>query len=143
MAALGVRERRLLERRPVVQEPRLRLRVVLLRAIVLFALTALAFDLVESTIHWYAGLGWHGIHCLVGPVHRDAIPILAALSAVAAALGSALEHVLRWMRRTYALLRGMPRLALTFLVASPPRLAPAGRGPALPFGARAPPLAAG
>ena len=26
------------------------------------------------------GLGWHGIHCLLGPVHRNAIPILAALS---------------------------------------------------------------
>ena len=33
--------------------------------------------MLESTIHWREGLGWHGLHCLLGPVHRDAIPILA------------------------------------------------------------------
>jgi hypothetical protein len=39
---------------------------------------------------------------LTGPAHRNAIPILAALSLVAAALAAALEHVLAWMRRTIA-----------------------------------------
>jgi hypothetical protein len=144
-AALGVRERRLLERRPLVETPRLRPELVLLRAIVLFAVTSLAFALVESTIHWRAGLGWHGIHCLTGPVHRDAIPILAALSAVASALAAALDHVLRWMRRTVALLRGgVPRLrALTFAIATQPCSAPRGRLVGLRLGARAPPLLAG
>jgi hypothetical protein len=143
-AALGVQERRLLERRRLADEPRLRLWPVLLRAVALFAVTALAFDLVESTIHWYEGLGWHGIHCLVGPVHRDAIPILAALSAIAAALGSAVEHVVRWMRRTIALLRSSAPLApLSFPVVAPPLPAPRGSRSALPFGARAPPLPAG
>ena len=41
---------------------------------------------LESYLHWRAGLGWHGLHCLAGPVHRDAVPIVAALSLVAVAL---------------------------------------------------------
>jgi len=143
-AALGVRERRLLDGRPLVVEPRLRLGVVLLHAVALFAVTAVAFDLVESTIHYEAGLGWHGIHCLTGPVHRDAIPVLGALSAVAAALGSAVEHVLRWMRRTIALLRGrLPRVALVGRALHLSRAAPRRRAFQFSLGARAPPLAAG
>ena len=67
--------------------------------------TCFAFALFESWEHWRAGLGWHGLHCLTGPAHRNAIPILAALSLVAAALAAALEHVLAWMRRTIARLR--------------------------------------
>ena len=59
-------------------------------------------------VAWRAGLGWHGLHCLVGPVHRDAIPLLAALSLVAVALFAAVEHLLGWMRRTLARLAPEP-----------------------------------
>ena len=85
--------------------PPLRLGRLLVRAVALLLATSLGFALFESWQHWRAGLGWHGLHCLTGPVHRNAIPILAALSLVAAALAAALEHVLAWMRRTIARLR--------------------------------------
>src|SRR4051794_874424 len=29
--------------------------------------TCLAGGLFEAYLHWRAGLGWHGLHCLVGP----------------------------------------------------------------------------
>ena len=58
--------------------------------------------MLESTIHWREGLGWHGLTCLLGPVHRDAIPILAALSLVAVAVHGAVEHLLDWARRLFA-----------------------------------------
>ena len=77
LAALGVRERRLLERAAALAGPRAadppgarareRGRLSLRRR-------SVAFALLEATIHWRAGLGWHGLHCLVGPVHRDAAP---------------------------------------------------------------------
>ena len=109
LVALGVRERRLLEMRPVNAEPRLRLRLLVTRALALWLVTMPAFAYMESYIHWRQGLGWHGLHCLTGPVHRNAIPVLGALSLVAAALAAALEHVLAWMRRTLASLAGPPR----------------------------------
>ena len=82
LAALGVRERHLLETKPVIGPPRLRLGLVVTRALALWLVTMPAFAYLESTIHWREGLGWHGLHCLVGPVHRNAIPILGALSCV-------------------------------------------------------------
>jgi hypothetical protein len=112
LASLGVRERRLLEPRPLLDEPRLRLRALVVRAVALAAGSAVAFTLLESYLHWRAGLGWHGIHCLVGPVHTDALPILVALSLIAAALATALEHVLAWMRRTLARLMPAPLIGL-------------------------------
>src|SRR5437868_14802778 len=54
LAALGVRERQLLDSRPALEVPRLRLGRVLARAVVLWPATMLAFALVESTIHWRA-----------------------------------------------------------------------------------------
>jgi hypothetical protein len=111
LAALGVRERRLLETRPVIGAPRLRLGLLATRALALWLIAMPAFAYLESTIHWREGLGWHGLHCLTGPVHRNAIPILAALSLVAAALAAALEHVLAWMRRTLASIAGPRRIA--------------------------------
>jgi hypothetical protein len=102
LAAFGVRERALLAEAPA---PPLRLRLLLVRAVALFVATSLGFALFESWLHWRAGFGWHGLHCLTGPVHRNAIPILAALSLIAAALAAALEHVVAWMRRTIASLR--------------------------------------
>jgi len=111
LAALGVRERALLETRPLVATPRLAPHLVFARAFALWPATMLAFALLESYIHWRAGLGWHGLHCLTGPVHRDAIPVLGAFSLVAAALVGALEHVLAWMRRVAAVLAAQRRLA--------------------------------
>jgi hypothetical protein len=140
LAAVGVAERRLLESRPVVFEPQLRLRRLALRSLALWLLAMPTFALLESYIHWRQGLGWHGLHCLTGPVHRDAIPLLGAFSLVAAALRAALEHVLAWMRRTLAALARQPRLARDRSSGEPaPALAPlpafatrpAARGPPL------------
>jgi len=110
LATLGVRERRLLETRPVVALPRVRVELLAGRALALWLVTMPAFALFEATIHWRQGLGWHGLHCLTGPVHRNAIPVLGALSLVAAALAAAVEHVVAWMRRTIATLgaRALP-----------------------------------
>jgi hypothetical protein len=108
LAALGVRERALVQGVPA---PRFRPLRMLATAVVLAAVTSVAGGLLEAYLHWHAGLGWHGLHCVFGPVHRDLWPIASALSLVAAALFSAGEHVLAWMRRTLASLRDVPRLA--------------------------------
>ena len=116
LVALAVRERGLLESRPW---PRLRLARLVVRALVLWAATCLGFALLESTIHWSQGLGWHGLHCLVGPVHADAVPVLLALSLVAAAIVAAAEHVLAWLRRTLELLDSPLRLGAPLLPVPP------------------------
>src|SRR3954451_9273272 len=92
LAALGVRERSRLAQERVA--PALRLRRLGLRAVGLYVTSSLAFTLFESYLHWRAGIGFHGLSCLVGPVHRNAIPLLAALALAAAALAEAGEHVL-------------------------------------------------
>lgn len=141
LAALGVSERRLLEHRALTHEPRMQIKRLLPRAAAYFALSALAFALLESALHWRAGLGWHGLDCLLGPVHRDALPILAALATVATALAAALEHVVAWMRRTIVALRATrrrPRRAST--PSKPLCTTPAGRPRRRPHGARGPPL---
>jgi hypothetical protein len=97
LAWLGVRERAVLERRPA---PRLQLVRILLQAGVLTAATAPLGGLLEAYIHWRAGLGWHGLHCVFGPVHRNLLPIDGAVSLVAAAIAAAVRHIARWMRRT-------------------------------------------
>jgi hypothetical protein len=140
LAALGVSERRLLERRPLASEPRLRPAKLVPRAGAFFAVSALAFALLESTFHWRAGLGWHGLDCLLGPVHRDALPILGALSAIATALAAALAHVVAWMRRTIALLRGARRPRRRAPAPARSRRTPHGRPRGRPLGARGPPL---
>jgi hypothetical protein len=109
LAALGVRERALLERRLLTAPPpRLRLGRTIVQALALALVTSLAGGLLEAYIHWRAGLGWHGPHCLLGPVHRDLLPFEGAFSFVAAAIIAAAGHVAAWMRRTFALLRGLP-----------------------------------
>jgi hypothetical protein len=140
LAALGVRERRLLETRPVIGEQRLRLGLLAVRALALWLITMPAFAYLESTIHWREGLGWHGLHCLTGPVHRNAIPILGALSLVAAALGAALEHVFAWMRRTLARVAAPTRIVGIVSLARPalPEFLPP-LGFATALGARGPP----
>jgi hypothetical protein len=140
LAALGVREQSLLETRPVIAQPRLRLGLLAARALALWLVAMPAFAMLESTIHWREGLGWHGLHCLTGPVHRNAIPILGALSLVTAALAAALEHVFAWMRRTLASVVGRRRIAGIVFVARPTsaELLPAAAF-ATSLGARGPP----
>jgi hypothetical protein len=96
LASLGVRERARL--RPERIPPRLRIRRLAIRAVALYVASSLAFATFESYLHWRAGLGFHGLSCLVGPVHRNAIPFLAALALAAAALAEAAGHVYAWMR---------------------------------------------
>jgi hypothetical protein len=102
VAMASVRVRLELEGRRLVSPPRLRPALLAARAVALFLVASFVFAMLESTIHWREGLGWHGLHCLVGPVHRDAIPILAALSLLAVAVHGALEHLLAWARRLFA-----------------------------------------
>ena len=102
LAAVAVSERISLEGRRLVRRPRLRPWVLVGRYVVLLAVSSFTFAMVESTIHWREGLGWHGLHCLVGPVHRDAIPILVGLSLLAVAIHGAIEHLLSWARRLFA-----------------------------------------
>jgi hypothetical protein len=106
--SLGVRERHLLSGEQTAT-PRVGAARVAFDAVTLAAAGCLAFAALESYIHWRAGMGFHGLHCLTGPVHRNAIPILCALALLAASVRGALRHVLAWMRRTIALLRTRPR----------------------------------
>jgi hypothetical protein len=100
-AALGVRERHRLRGAPG-PAPRLRLRRMAVRGVALFAANAAIFTAVESTIHLHEGLGFHGLHCLLGPVHRDALPLIGALVLVAVALAEAVGHALAFGRRVVA-----------------------------------------
>jgi hypothetical protein len=109
LASLGVAERwDLAADRPRGPRPRIRLRRLLARAAALTLAGWLAFASVESVIHLRAGLGFHGLDCLVGPVHRNAMPVVAALAIVVAALSCAAELLVAWMRRTVARF-GAPR----------------------------------
>jgi hypothetical protein len=114
LAALGVRERQRLH--PERVAPTLRLRRMGVRAALLYVTSSLAFTLFESYLHWRAGLGLHGLSCLVGPVHRNAIPLLAALALAAAALAESVEHLLGWMG---AVVRELRRARLA---AAPPKV---------------------
>jgi hypothetical protein len=119
LAAFGVRERALLERRALaLPPPRFRLVRTLVFAVGLSVVTSVAGGLFEAYLHWRAGLGWHGVQCVFGPVHRDLVPIATALSFVAAAFVAAAEHVAAWMRRTFALLRGLPPRLLRAAIGS-------------------------
>ena len=109
LAAFGVRERELLERRVLaVPPPRFRPAHTFALALALSVVTSVGGGLLEAYLHRRAGLGWHGVQCVFGPVHRDLLPIATSLSLVAAALLAAGEHVAAWMRRTFALLRAVP-----------------------------------
>jgi len=104
LAAMAVRERALLERRTSAAFPVARTLAI---ALLLASVTSLAGGLLEAYLHWRAGLGWHGLHCIFGPVHRDLLPLESGLSLVAAALLVAAQHVAAWMRRTFARLRAV------------------------------------
>jgi hypothetical protein len=99
LAALAVRERASIERRAA--EP-FGVARALAAALALTVVTSFAGGLLEAYIHWRAGLGWHGLHCLLGPVHRDLLPFESGLSFVAASILAAARHVAAWMRRTFA-----------------------------------------
>jgi hypothetical protein len=104
LASLGVRERHLLSGERSVA-PRIRPARTLVHAFTFAAAGCFAFAALESYVHWRAGMGFHGLHCLTGPVHRNVVPIICSLALLAAALRAALQHVLAWIRRTIALLR--------------------------------------
>jgi hypothetical protein len=108
LVTLGVRERHFLSGGPVPRP--ISIRGVAVSATLLFGASCAVFDALESYLHWRAGLGYHGIHCLVGPEHRDALPILAALSLVAGASVHAVRHLVSWMRRTLQALSARRRL---------------------------------
>jgi uncharacterized protein YcnI len=139
LVVLAVQERSRLAGEPA---PRLDLR----RAARNFALLALAanvaFTVSESLLHMEEGLGFHGAHCLLGPVHRDAAPLLVALALLASALEAAARHLAAWLRRVVRVLRSpapVPRGARQ-RVAFPFRPQP-GSGRRLPgaLGSRGPP----
>jgi hypothetical protein len=102
VSVVAVRERLALEHRELVGAPRIRPWRLAARALALFVAASFAFALLESYLHWRAGLGWHGLHCLIGPVHRDAVPVVGGLSLFAAAAHGAFEHLLAWARRLIA-----------------------------------------
>jgi hypothetical protein len=140
LVSVAVRERALLERREA--HPFAVGRTVAL-AVALTLTTSLAGGLLEAFLHWRAGLGWHGLHCLIGPVHRDLLPFEAGLSFVAAAILAGARHVVAWMRRTFARLAAeLPELTFLetplFGAANALRAATRRRG----VSARAPPLSA-
>jgi hypothetical protein len=138
LASLGVRERARL--RPERVAPTLRLRRLGLRAVALYVASSLAFALFESYLHWRAGLGFHGLSCLVGPVHRNAIPLLVALALVAAALAEAAGHVLAWMRAVVRELRRRRAVPIPLPLRFAAPAAPAGRRRSARPRPRAPPL---
>jgi hypothetical protein len=138
LASLGVRERARL--RPERIPPRLRLRRLTLRAVLLYVASSLAFAYFESYLHWRAGLGFHGLSCLVGPVHRNAIPLLAALALIAAALAEAGGLVLAWMRAVVRALRRRRVVPFPLPLRFAMPAAPAGRVRSARPRPRAPPL---
>jgi hypothetical protein len=112
LAALGVRERHALDpsRGPA---PRLALARFAQDAALLAGGSLLGFAVLETWLHSRAGMHMHWWMCLEGPVHRNAIPILLALSLAAAALLGALRHALAWARRIVRVLQRLlqPRAA--------------------------------
>jgi hypothetical protein len=138
LSALGVRERHRLRARG--DAPRLALARMLVRVGGVSATATVAFTALESAIHAHEGLGFHGVHCLVGPVHENALPLIAALSLVAAAIVEAVRHTLAFGRRVVAAQPPRCRVPRTPRLVSLPApvagsrgfalvAAPAGRGP--------------
>jgi len=104
LAALGVRERHALDRASG-PPPRLALARFAQDGVLLAGSSLLGFAALETWVHSRAGMHMHWWMCLEGPVHRNAIPILVALSLAAAALLGAVRHTLAWARRVVAVLR--------------------------------------
>jgi hypothetical protein len=135
LVATGLRERSRLELDDwagggrSISVPRLALRTLLLSVA-----SVVAFTSLESWLHYRAGLGFHAYHCLFGPVHENALPILIALSLVVSAAIAATDAILSAARRLVAhLVRGRrPVLVRTFRSRpapfSQPRTRPRGGG---------------
>jgi hypothetical protein len=137
VASLAVRERAALAGEEVPRIPRRR---ILVRAAVLFALATVVFTGAETLLHLQAGLGFHGWHCVLGPMHRDALPFLAAFAGAASLVVAAIERIVAWARRIVRALRArpprlrpapLPRAASTRIVAGFAPLRLAARGPPL------------
>ena len=144
LVATGLRERSQLQLEGWSQEPpTVGITSVARRAALLSAATIVVFTTFESSLHYEEGLGFHGWHCIAGPVHQNAAPILIGLSLVAAAIVTAVDAMLVAGRRLVARMvlarratpRGTGRRDLPSgarLQARPmPRWTPA-RGPPLP-----------
>jgi len=144
LVAAGLRERSRLELDGWAASSRpFSTRRLLARSAALSAATIVVFTTVESVIHYQDGLGFHGWHCIAGPVHQNAAPIMIALSLVAAAVVAAVDAVLAAARRVVAELvlagRALPRPGTTWFDHRPAPLrsrsryaiAPT-RGPPLP-----------
>jgi hypothetical protein len=104
LASLGVRERHALSAAPG-PAPRLGLARFGADALTLGGSSLIGFAALETWVHSRAGMHMHWWACLEGPVHRDAIPILLALSLAAAAVLAASRHALAWARRVVVALR--------------------------------------
>jgi hypothetical protein len=141
LAALGVRERHALAPAPG-PAPRLPLARFGADAIVLGGGSLIAFAAVETWVHARAGMHMHWWACLEGPVHRNAIPILLALSLAAAALLAAARHALAWARRVVGVLRRLaqPRAAARARLLARGRAAAPARLPARAVRVRGPPV---
>jgi hypothetical protein len=110
LVVIGVRERQRL--RPERDLPRLRPGRLAASAAGLSVAASLGFAALESYLHWHAGLGFHGLSCLLGPVHRNALPLLAALALLAAALAEVAQHLHAWLRAAVG--EFLPRSFLRF-----------------------------
>ena len=65
--------------------------------------------LLETYLHWRAGLGWHGIQeCVFGPVTAISCRSRPRSRASLRRCSSRESDVVAWMRRTFSLLRGLP-----------------------------------
>jgi hypothetical protein len=144
LVAAGLRERSHLELDGWAAPSRpFSARRLLARSAALSAVTIVVFTTVESLIHYKDGLGFHGWHCIAGPVHQNAAPIMIALSLMAAAVVTAVDAVLAAARRVVAQLvlaaRALPQPAAAWFDPRPAPLrgrsrhsiAPT-RGPPLP-----------
>jgi hypothetical protein len=103
LVATGLRERSRLQLEGWSQDPpTLGIAGVARRATLLSAATIVVFTIFESCLHFEEGLGFHGWHCIAGPVHQNAAPILIGLSLVAAAIVTAVDAMLAAGRRLVA-----------------------------------------
>jgi len=145
LVAAGLRERSHLELDGWAASSRpFSARRLLARSAALSAVTIVVFTTVESLIHYEDGLGFHGWHCIAGPVHQNAAPIMIALSLMAAAVVTAVDAVLAAARRVVARLvlaaRALPRPVAAWFAPRPAPLRSRSRHAIAPT--RGPPLPA-
>ncbi len=100
---------------------------------ILFVSTCLAFTVQENLEHIAAGLAPHGAGSLIGTEHPFAVPVLAAVSALLAAVGALIRWRLRVARRVAGSRSGdrparLPSFTLVpRLTPAPPRACPGQR----------------